>query len=192
MPSDFTPNTVWGSTTNRDEELTLPSGQTCLAHKVRLEDMLSTGMLGEVDALTGIVQRYVKKVGKGKAQKAASQDVDSRILSDPNAVDIMLKVADQVMPAIVVSPVVVCHFKNVTVGKTTVTKALTNEERKAYPAGTVFTDQIGLEDKFELFNWGLGGLDSFASFREGPTDDVGDVADVEGHGNSGKRTAGDS
>lgn len=179
MPSDFTPNNVWGSTQSTDEELTLPSGQNCLAHKVRLEDMLSMGLLGEVDSLTAMVSRYTKTV-KGSKKEA---EVDTAILGDQAAVQTMMKVADRVIPHVVVSPPVALHFKDVTVGKTTVTKALTDEERAEIVAkvpGTVFTDQIGLEDKFELFGWGLGGLDKIASFRQGPAGNVGDVADGEG------------
>jgi len=191
MPSDFTPNNVWGTTSAgpQQEELTLPSGQNCLAQKVNLADMLAAGILSEVDSLTALVQRYTKKVKAGsKAQ--AEPEIDSSILGDKKAVEAIFRLADKAMPFIVVSPPVACHFKEVTVGKTTVTKTLTDVERAELTSktvGLIFTDQIGVDDKFQLFNWGVGGLDALASFRQESSSNVGDVAPSTGPKGKGKR-----
>jgi hypothetical protein len=192
MPSEFIPNNVWGTTPTGPvtEELTLPSGQKCLAKRVGLEEMMEFGLLNEVDSLTAIVSRYTRNV-KGGNKKPDGPEIDTRIMGDPEAVKTMFKVADKALPAIVVSPPVALHFKEVTVGKTVVTKALTDIERAELTSktvGLIFTDQIGMDDKFHLFEWGLGGLDAFARFREGPSGNVGDVADVAKLAKSTKRS----
>jgi hypothetical protein len=69
---------------------------------------------------------------------------------------------DKALPHIVVSPVVKLHFTETTVGKTKVTKTIPVEEREP---GVVYTDQIDLGDKAELFNWAAGGLAAMAQFR---------------------------
>lgn len=178
MPSDFTPNNVWGSAPaeGAEEELTLPSGQTCRARKVTIEGMIAAGILSEADSLTGLVDQYTRKVKGGKG--ADGVKVDESILGDTKALQLMIQMADRAMPAIVISPPVKLHFQERKVGKTTVTRKYTEEERaklRQETPGLVFTDQIDLEDKMELFQWGVGGLRAFSSFLGQPTDAVGSV-----------------
>jgi hypothetical protein len=180
MPSDFTPNNVWGSTPaeGSEEELTLPSGQTCRAKRVTIEDMMTTGVLSQVDSLTAQVSQYVRGVKGGKGVADGAPVVDSSLLGDSAAMQAMIMMADRCIPQIVVSPVVMLHFEERTVGKTKVTKKLTEEQREEIRAerpGVIFTDQIDLTDKMHLFEWGVGGLKSFMSFREGASLDVGSL-----------------
>lgn len=192
MPSDnFTPNNVWGSTApeGSEEELTLPSGQTCRARKVTVTSMIEAGILNNADSLTAMVDQYTRTVKGGKVADGTTV-VDNKILGDSKALKMMIEMADRSLPAIVVSPPVTLHFSERTVGKTTVTKKLTEDERdelRAVTPGLIFTDQIDLEDKMELFEWGVGGLKAFSSFRQGPTTDVGDVVPVLGSAPKTKR-----
>jgi hypothetical protein len=193
MPSEnFTPNNVWGSTApeGSEEELTLPSGQTCRARKVTVTSMIEAGILNNADSLTAMVDQYTRKVKGGKGVVDGTPVVDNKILGDSQALKMMIEMADRSLPAIVISPVVVLHFSERVVGKTTVTKKLNDEERaviRAATPGVIFTDQIDLEDKMELFEWGVGGLKAFSSFREEPTTDVGDVVPVNRSSKSPKR-----
>lgn len=192
MPSDnFTPNNVWGSTApeGSEEELTLPSGQTCRAKKVTVTSMIEAGILNNADSLTAMVDQYTRTVKGGKVADGTPV-VDNKILGDSKALKMMIEMADRSLPAIVVSPPVTLHFSERTVGKTTVTKKLTEEERdklRAATPGLIFTDQIDLEDKMELFEWGVGGLKAFSSFRQGSTADVGDVVALNGPKAKAKR-----
>lgn len=169
MPSEnFTPNNVWASNTGADqgEELTLSSGQTCLVRKMSIESMINAGMLAEADALTASVQKHIKK-GKQKGPKNApqvtTQEIDeSAFLTDPGALRSMITLMDRALPHIVVSPNVVLHFTEETVGKTKVTKMIKPEDRIE---GVVYTDQIDFGDKVELFNYAAGGLGSMLAFR---------------------------
>lgn len=176
MPSsDFTPNNTWASSapTGASEELTLPSGQTCLAKKMSIDSMIAAGMLAEADALTASVTKHTKKVKGGKrpskavangapAPAEAGEIDESAFLADPNALKSMITLMDRALPHIVVSPTVKLHFTETTVGKTKVTRLIPVEDREA---SCVYTDQIGFEDKVELFNWAAGGLGSMLQFR---------------------------
>jgi hypothetical protein len=172
MPSqNFTPNNVWASSTPADEveELTLESGQTCLAKKLSIDGMIAAGLLAEMDALTASVNKYTRKV-KGGNKKADGVEIDqSLLMKDPSGIQSMIKLMDKALPHIVMSPRMVLHFTEETVGKTPVTKKLTPEDRAAilekYP-DTVFTDQVDFSDKAELFNWSAGGLSAMLQFRQ--------------------------
>lgn len=168
MPStdntSFSPNDVWGSSApaGSEEEITLPSGQTCRARKMSIESMVETGMLAEADALTAQVTKYTRKV-KGAKGKPDGVELDEQALvRDPKGLSAMISLMDRSLPHIVVSPVVRLHFTETKVGKTTVSKAIPVEDRQP---GIVYTDQIGFEDKTDLFNWAAGGLGSMLSFR---------------------------
>lgn len=195
MPSDFVPNSVWGSAnpSASEHELTTPSGQTCRARKMTIESMIETGLLADADSITAVVSKHVRKV-KGGNGKADHNRVDEQsMLRDAAAVKSIITLTDKVLPHIVVSPRVVLHYKETTVGKTTVTKALTTEEREEIQAaapGTVFTDQIDLEDKMFLFDWAAGGLQAMTNFRGGSTPDVGGVVPGKRSKKQTKRAAG--
>lgn len=171
MPSDFKPNNVWGKSKPEGEELTLSSGQTCLARKMSIESMIQAGMLAEADALTASVTKYTKKVKGGKPTKAAKNGAptaqaieldEHKFLSDPEALKSMIGLMDRALPHIVISPVVHLHYTEKTVGKTKVTKRIPEEDRIE---GIVYTDQIDFGDKVELFNFAAGGLGSMLAFR---------------------------
>lgn len=190
MPSEFVPNNVWGSATGEgaEEELTLPSGQTCRARKVTILSMIEAGILNEADSLTALVDQHTRKVKGGKT--ADGVKIDSSILADAEAIKKMIEMADRSLPSIVVSPPVMLHFQEVKVGKTKVTKKYSEEERNRLRAdrpGLIFTDQIDLDDKMELFQWGVGGLKAFSSFPGVATPDVGSMVPVVGPSAKTKR-----
>jgi hypothetical protein len=184
MPSseNTTVNNVWGSNApeGAEETITLASGQTCVAKKVTIESMIEAGILDQVDSLTATVDRYTRKVKGGKVADGTPV-LDPQIMQDGSALKLMITMADRALPHIVVNPPVALHFSEKTVGQTKVTKKLSEadrqEMRNAQP-NLVFTDQIGLEDKMELFQWAMGGMEAFQSFRDEPTTDVGGVVHV--------------
>jgi len=180
MPSDnFAPNSVWSSTTpdGQEQEVTTPSGQTCRAKKMSIEAMIQAGLLAEADAVTALVSKHLAKP-KAKAKKGptppknAESEIDiPSLMKDPKAVSEMIAMVDKIVPHIVVSPAVKLHYMETTVGKTTVTKKLTEEQREEMRQENpdvmiVFTDQIDLADKMWLFDWAAGGLGSMLAFRE--------------------------
>ena len=173
MPStpEFTPTNVWASTpaAGSIEELTLESGQTCQARKMSIESMIASGMLAEADALTAQVTKYTRKVKGGNKKPDGVQIDEGALMRDPSGLQALVTLMDRAMPQIVVSPPVSLHYSENTVGKTTVRKTLTPEERDEIvqsTPGTIFTDQIGFQDKVELFNWAAGGLAAMLRFRQ--------------------------
>lgn len=177
MPSsEFAPNSVWASSapSGQEEELTLPSGQTCRAKRMSIEAMIQEGLLAESDALTAIVSKHIQTVKGKKGKKAApvpEQEVNvMSLMKDPQAVKDIIGMVDQLLPHMVVSPVVMLHYSTTTVGRTKVTKLLPEEKRQEIREENpdkviVFTDQIGFEDKMFLFDWAAGGVGVMLAFR---------------------------
>lgn len=168
MPStnqDFQPNNVWGTTTpsGGEEELTLPSGQTCRAKKMSIEDMLQAGLLVEMDAITAMVTKHIKKTKGAKNVTQAAEDINvGSLMRDPRAIGELVMMLDRLLPHVVVSPTVRLHFTEQTVGKTKVTKMIPVDDREP----GIYTDMVGLEDKMFLFDWAAGGLGTMLAFRE--------------------------
>jgi hypothetical protein len=166
MPSSdsFTPNNVWGSTapTGVEEDLTLPSGQTCRAKKLSIEGMIEAGVLADADVLTATVNKHVRKV-KGGNKKPDGTEVNSMaLLKDPQAMKALNGMLCRALPEIVTSPRVKMHYEEVTVGKTTVIKTVPVEDRED---GVIYTDQVDFGDKMFLFDWAAGGLQAMLAFR---------------------------
>lgn len=178
----FVPNNVWGSSPIQGgtEELVLPSGQTCLARRMTIESVLESGMVDQVDILTATVDSHSRQV-KGGNKTADGLVIDESILKDTDAIKTIVELADRLMPTIVVSPEIHLHFVETTVGKTKVRKMIPVEDRIP---GQAYTDQIGLDDKMFLFDWAMGGLQEFSSFRRGSDEGVGAVE--SGQRNKGK------
>lgn len=175
MPSsnDFTPNTVWAEApaSGSEEEITTPTGQTCRAKRMSIENMIAAGLLTEADAITAQVSKHMRKVKGGKGKPDGQEMNLPGLMKDSQAITELITMLDKLMPFVVVSPEVKLHYSETTVGKTKVTKMLEEEERAAIrqenPDKTiVFTDQIGLEDKMFLFDWSAGGLGTMLAFRE--------------------------
>ena len=187
MPSsDFTPNNVWASATpeGAEEELVLPSGQTCRARRMTIEGVITTGLLDEVDSLTSIVDQHTRKVKGGNRVPDGTPVIDDALLKDTEALGSILTVVDSLVPHIVVSPVVHPHWTEQVVGKTKVRRKIAQADRVP---GRIYTDMIQLDDKMHLFDWALGGLAAFSSFRGEPGSDVGNVAAREGNRGKAKR-----
>lgn len=180
--NDFTPNSVWASSAPAgiSEELTLPSGQTCLATRLGIEGLLSAGILTEADSLTATVTAHTRKVKGGKGPDHTKLDEQS-LLRDPTALKSIIGLADKALPIIVQSPSVMLHYVTDPDGST---RMLTAEERKP---GQVYTDMVELGDKMFLFDWAVGGLVAMTNFRQDSGSDVGGVVNQPVNALSAKR-----
>lgn len=181
--NDFTPNSVWASKApniGQEEELTLPSGQTCRARKIGMEGLMSAGLIGEADNLTSLVdQKHIRKV-KGANGKTDGQELNAKsLVKDPKALGSLIEMADRALPLIVVSPRV----------------ALSKDENGVIPLedrdpSLIYTDQIDMLDKFELFGWAMGDMAGLESFRgKQPTGHVAGVVNGQGVPGKTKRPA---
>jgi len=190
-------NNVWASNapSTIGETRTLPSGQTCRARRVSIEDLVDMGILEQADSLTAIVDtKHVRKVRGGKG--ADELDMKS-LLADHTAMRSILMLADKALPVIVLDPPVALHYVVEDTGQAMKGKPVTRqrmlmpEERAELVAarpGLVFTDQIDLVDKMDLFNWAMGDMAGLAAFRGHESGDaVATVEHVPGVSRSAKR-----
>lgn len=162
---------VWASTApliaGDEEELTLPSGQTCRARKIGMEGLLQAGLIGEADTLSSLVdQKHVRKV-RGAKGKADGETLDAEsLVKDSKGMAALMGMTDKALPMIVVSPVV-----RLNLDENGDVIPLAKREK-----GVIYTDQIGMLDKFELFAWAVGDMAHLNTFRGGKA--AGDVAAV--------------
>lgn len=158
--SEFTPTSVWADTApviaGDEEELTLPSGQTCRARKIGMEGLLQAGLISEADTLSSLVDaKHIRKV-RGAKGKADGEELDAQsLVKDPKGMAALIEMTDRALPLIVVSPTVVSN-------KDETGAVIPLKERKK---GLVYTDQIGMLDKFELFTWAVGDMANLQNFR---------------------------
>lgn len=192
MPSKK--NSVWASNRpDQTEELTTPSGQTCEAKKIGVEGLIEMGILSQMDSLTALVEQYTTNVKKHGPQGPTTSELDeTAIMADPESVKAVIGLADRALPIIIVDPPVALHFTEVKVGKTTVSKRLSEAEREKLredrgQPDLIFTDQIDFEDKMWLFDWATGGLQAMTTFRRGSSADVASVDNVSKSPRAAKR-----
>lgn len=163
MPS----NNVWASTTpaSEFEHRVLPSGQECDARKIGVEELVMAGVVTETDSLAGLVdQKYIRKVRGGKGPDTETIDTTG-LMRDGKALGSLVSMIDRCLPLIVVDPQVLCHTDK---DGTPIPKA----DRKA---GMVYTDQINVMDKMELFTWSVGDAVEMEPFRGTAAGDVAGV-----------------
>jgi hypothetical protein len=164
-------NNVWATNSAEGdaEELTLPSGQTCLAVKLGMEGLISAGILSEADSLTAIVtEKHVRKVRGGNGVADGIQVDNKSLLKDAGAMMSIITLADKALPHIVEEPEVRLHYVTNKDGSTT---KIPKADREA---GVVYTDQVGFEDKMFLFEFSMGNLaGELSSFRGESSADVG-------------------
>lgn len=142
------------------EDLVVPSGQTCLVSRPGLEGLIRAGVLRNVDSLSAIVSaKHIKKSKKGQPDKV---DAES-ILKDPEALESIIHTVDKVVVHCVIMPQIHMAPNDVTLRQ----------------PGVVYTDMVGLEDKMFIFNFVVGGTRDLESFRGGLDSAVGGLEAVE-------------
>ena len=175
MPGHEEPqiNNVWGQAVpaHQIHTMTLPSGQVVRAKRIGVETLVFAGLIGEGDQLVSAIQ---KNHFGGNADK-----ISQSILGDPKQFGTLMELLDRAAPLIVVEPTVRLHMEDIeNPGKDgPKTRMIPPEEREP---DAIYTDQIGLQDKVALLNFGIGGLSDLTRFREQTGPSVAAVADVPG------------
>lgn len=187
MPStneNFEINNVWGQDPDEKvEQLTLPSGQTCLAKRPGLESLMFSGHLLDLDTLTATVdKKHIRRVRGGNGVSDGVDIDPASILKDPDALRKIIRLADSLLPQIVVEPKVAIHY---TTDDEDVDHPIPKESRKP---GLIYTDQIHYEDKMFLMQFGIGGTRDAEQFREQSGQAVASVVPIEGVQGAPERT----
>lgn len=155
--SKYAPNAWLSGGIGDLEDVTVPSGQTCLVRRPGMQGLIKAGVLHNVDSLSQIVnEKHLKRID-GKA----STEIDmSSLMGDEEGLEEVMHVMDKVICHVVVKPEV--H--------------MTPNDRTRRQAGIVYADMIDLIDKMHLFNYAVGGTRDLESFRLGLDEAVGSVA----------------
>ncbi len=186
MPST---NDVWKrkAAGSDGEEITLPSGQTCIARKIGLEEMIEAGFLNHMDLFTSLVDtetiqpakaklqgRNAKKptlkqraAEKERAEATANDTILAKLAADPTLVATMATMLNTLTPKIVIEPAVICHLD---ADGAVIAKADRDPD-------AIYTDMIDFMDKMDLFTWAMGDIDNLATFRDAANGAVGAVVD---------------
>ena len=176
-------NNVWASTTptGETEELTTPTGQTCTAIKLGIENMIELGILTQADTLSATMEKHIRKVRGAKGKPDGVEVDEASLMADPTALRTLVTLADKALPHIVQDPVVKLHYEV----KDGVQRRIPIEERDPE---SVYTDQVGFEDKMFLFDWAVGSLAKMDAFRDEPAGGVAHVGDGGSVPRPAKRT----
>lgn len=174
--SEFEVNNVWLQRASGPpvEEITLPSGQTCKVKRPGLEGLMFSGQLLQLDTLTSLVDRqHIRRVKGGPAGDGEQIDAQS-LMKDPDSLKRILKLADSLLPQIVVEPQVVIHWTTDIRGEDV------NIPLESRDPNLVYSDYVTYEDKMFLLQYALGGSRDVARFRQESQAVMGGVVTREG------------
>ena len=164
--------TSWGKS---QEELTCPSGQTCLVRPVDIRSLMAEGILTKLDVLTQLVEtKHVSKKAKGgqnskKSQEMTDAVIMKKLMADPEKLKEALLTVDKVVIATVIAPKLY----------PTVNDDGQEIEWTERIDGLVYIDTVALPDKMFLMNHAFGGTKEVARFHGEIEQLVGTMADVE-------------
>lgn len=153
--SEVTPVQDWKKKTG-PAPLLLPSGKTCLARPAGVEAFLSAGMIP--NSLMKSVSSALAKPGQ-KPEEMDMAELMADMSDDPKMLQDVFAMADNVTIHCVVEP--------------TVHPAPDSEEDRQ--ADLLYVDEVDLEDKLFILNFGMGGSRDLEAFRSATTGGVGPV-----------------
>lgn len=195
------PGQYFINTTSTDSfDIDLPSGGKVRAHKLKIEDLVSLGMLDQMDSLGALVQTEhidrVKGTGKPsdrpkkkptKAEKAKleekqTMDAMKGIMGDRQKWSALEVTMDRIFVDAVEEPEVrLAYIEESEMDSEGVSKPVfirhKADDRANRRQDVVWSDQVSLEDKMHVFGMVLPGSDKMAPFREERAEAVGDVDD---------------
>ena len=164
--------TTWN---NDAEDLACPSGQLCLVKRPDIKKLIENGTLDKVDMLTSMVdQKHVSKKAKGGKNSAKSQDMANdiaikKIVSDPKKFAELIETVDKVVMATVIQPELHEVPKNDD----------GTDDDDARLSGTVYIDNVDLNDKMFILQFAFAGTRDVARFRAELTESIDRLANVE-------------
>lgn len=145
-PDDKYAATTWTSPEGEMTDLTVPSGQLCLARRPGVQGLMKAGILHDLDSLSGIVDKqHIKRV-EGKPDQV---DVAS-IMNDPRQLEAVMHTVDRVVCYVVVKPQIL----------------MTPNDPTSRVPGRVYADMVDLMDKMFILNFAVGGVRGLEPFRE--------------------------
>lgn len=184
MPSNYD-LTVWK--VDNESDLRTPSGQLCRVKELGLQEMAELGVIDQMDTLGMLVEeKHIKRVqGKRpqdkkltKAQQAAKEQGEiTKMLKDKKKFGALVTLLDKVAATCVVEPVVENPW--VPVDENDPEKGERKLTRSERLDAALYADVLPFNDKMTIFEFAFKGMGELESFREGSTEDVAALPDVE-------------
>jgi hypothetical protein len=177
-PSEASSVSSWKQ--KKSTVLTVPSGETCLAHKRPLQGFLKAGVIP--NSLMPIILQWMKKAQGGKTTTDLSQEID---IENTQQVTDMLDLIDIVVIDVVDEP------------KVNPVPKEEDPDNEEYDPNfkrddeTLYVDDLQFDDKVFIYGWALGGIDDLATFLQEQQGDVGAVSDGEKSENAPERVGSD-
>lgn len=166
------------------QELTLPSGATCLVAQPGMEALVKAGLIDRIDVLTPLIDVELVQPAKNGGEKVARLPEN---LTHESLLAIY-ELADRITVAVVLDPPVllapvpkckVCDWEDVSVATH---HPADKHELDLVPRDpdAYYTDGVDGNDKFFILTFALGGPQSVASFLAQSNASVGTVAAEQG------------
>lgn len=187
MPSNYS-LTSWGESTERDFKV--PSGQMCRIKDLGLEEMSEVGLIDQMDTLGMLVQtEHVERVAgkkpqdrKKKKPTKAEQERQEQAgmvdwLRDRKKMGAIGTMLDKIASVCVIEPVVQNPW--IPVDESDSSKGERKLERHERLPDMVYADNLRFADKMAIFQEVFQGMEDLETFREGPSEDVAALPDVE-------------
>lgn len=175
--------TAWGEAARNPldglaEDITVPSGQLCLARRPGVQGLVAAGVLDHIDSLTALVdEKHIKR-----AQGKQVVDIDVKALAkDPKKLIEVLEVVDKIVCHVVLKPGIkpspkcsVCK-KPIEWHAWAPPDEVDHEPDIDIEDGVIYAFQVDLGDKMFLVNFAAGGTRSLERFRRESEEVMGGV-----------------
>jgi hypothetical protein len=173
----------WGKGADlQEQELTLPSGTTCLVKRPQTPELIASGLVDRLDVLTPVVNKWLVQPAKNPDDLPNGESTQRKVTLEDEIV--LTELADRVASVTVVDPVLllaptprctVCGWEgnNLQDHKSEDGHAvqIVPRDPDAY-----YTDGVDPRDKLAILAWVMGGPRAMESFLEASERRVGAVA----------------
>lgn len=154
----YAPSAWADSKVGKEFDLRVPSGQLCKIKQLSLQEIVFKGMADSLDLVTSTINNMHVSPKKGKSTKADVQKAGLALLSSPDR-DKIFDTIDRVVQMVVAAPEL----------------TLNPGDDEPRDPDKVYVDMVGLEDKMYIFKIVMADIEEAATFREGPTENLGSL-----------------
>lgn len=184
-PSKTTRGAGWRKGVDlQPQELTLPSGATCLVAQPGMEALVKAGVIEQVDVLTPLVDVELVQPARnsGEATLKTPKGMTGESLVAIYELADRITVAVVVDPPVALAPIPTCEVCNWEGTSPVAHRPADDHDLVLKPRDpdVYYTDGIAGEDKFAILAFALGGPQSVASFLEESNARMGAVAAEQG------------
>jgi hypothetical protein len=141
----------------------VPSGQTCLLRRPKIEDLLAVGMLDNIDQLTQIASKNISKTETGKEESATVPEE----MRDPKTLGTIFGAVEKIVQYVVVRPRILDDPNCASCGREMewhFTPEANHEFEFPDPGDAVYQSWVDLSDKIAIITEVTGPINQLAPF----------------------------